>query len=85
MNTETWSLPLSSSSSSPSSALSSHPSKSYDPIFFSCKTEVSMDIDKGKSLRKRYRQYELRMSKTKQYGSSTYLGEKQTKKMGMKC
>lgn len=54
MNTETWSLPLSSSSSSPSSALSSHPSKSYDPIFFSCKTEVSMDIDKGKSLRKRW-------------------------------
>lgn len=48
MNPETWSLPLSLSSSYPSSAPSSHPSKSYYPTFPSCKTKVLMDIDRRK-------------------------------------
>ena len=50
MNMETWSLPLSLSSSYPSSAPSSHPSKSYYPTFPSCKTKVLMDIDKWKNI-----------------------------------
>ena len=39
MNTETWSLSLSLSSSFTSSAPCSHPSKPYYPTFPSCKTK----------------------------------------------